>query len=578
MSGPGNAHRSESGWWPFRAQTPFFSLLKVQRTIGWRRLLEQLGQVGGRGGKTRSFLLLGLMGLGLIPALAMFFGLAWMVQAAYVAIGQPHASLTLMFLAAQVVCLVFGIGYIVSAFYFDTESKLLVPLPLQPDLIAAARFWRVLGGEYVTIGVLLVPFVIAYALQVGPGLSFWLGIVPVFVLLPVAPLAVSGIVAVLFMRLTAGRASRDVIRALGISVIMLVAVGFSIFMQRYGADSLAGQRPDELMEALSSGRLQLVEMIGRWLPTTVWATNVLTGGSGALLSFVLYVLTAGGALAVLLWLARRFLLAALLEPDVGKGRRRAVTAAELARDLGRTRSPLMACVWREAVLLSRQPLFMINALVGNLMLPVLLVVPMMVNPQMSGMFAEIVPSETVRTGAVLGAYGVLALAATASGLGSTAISREGRLFWISRALPVSPREQAIAKLLWSQVWGLLGALVIAVGAVFLFAFNPAEVALSVVGGLLISWLANGIGLIIDLTRPNLTWTDPQQAMKGNWNALLAMVAMLIITVVIAIVTVVLALLGVPALATVLVLLLLGAWLVTWRLGPVAERQYTELAE
>lgn len=574
MSGGGNLHRSEPGWWPFRPRNQFMSLLKVQRVIGWRRMLEQLG---GGAGKKRSYVMLGVLGLSLIPVIGMFFGFAWMLQAAYVVMGQPHASLTLMFLGAQLICLVFGIGYIVSSFYFDTESKLLAPLPLQPELIAGARFWRVLSGEYTTIAIFLVPFLAAYVLQVGPGWPFWLGIVPVFVLLPVAPLAVAGAVAVLFMRVTAGRASRDVIRTIGIALIMLVAVGFSLMMQAFGNQSFGAQPPEELLEALTSGRLQLVEMIGRWLPTTVWATRALTGGSGALVSFVLYVLAAAAALGVLLWLARRFLMAALLEPETSASRRRAVSQADLARSLGRTRSPLLACFWREAVLLLRQPLFLINALVGNLMMPVLLVVPMLINPQMSGLFGQIGPSATVRPGAVLGALGVVTMAAAASGLGSTAISREGRLFWISRSLPVAPRVQALAKQLWAMVWGAAGAVIVAVGAVAVFSFNIGEAALTIVGGLLIAWIVNGIGLMIDLTRPNLTWTDPQQAMKGNWNAMLALLALLVVAAAMAIVTVVLSLLGVPAIVTVFALLLVGSAVVWWRLGPVAERQYVELA-
>lgn len=574
MKGRGKLHSSAPGWWPFRPRTPFFSLLRIQRTISWQRALEQMGASGG---KKRGYLLFGMIGIGLIPAFAMFFGLAWTMQATYTMLGQPNVMLTIMFLGAQIVCLVFGIGYIISAFYFDKESKLLTPLPLAPELIAGARFWRVLSGEYVTIGVFLAPFLVAYVLQTDPGPAFWLGIVPVVLLLPVAPLAVAGIVSVLFMHLTAGRASRDVIRAIGVAVMMLAAVGLSLLMQSYGSSSFASQPPEELLEAVMSGRFQLVEMVGRWLPTTVWATRTLTGGPGALLSFVLYVLTAAAAVGVLLWLARRFLMAALLEPEAGKSRRRALSQADLARGLGRTRSPLAACLWREAVLLFRQPLFLINALVGNLMLPVLMVVPMLVNPQMSGMFSQAAPSDTVRTGAVIGAWGLLTLAAAASGLGSTAVSREGRLFWISRALPVAPRVQALAKQLWAVVWGAFGTIVVTAGAVTVFSFSVAEAALTVVGGLLLAWLVNGIGLLIDLARPNLTWTDPQQAMKGNWNAVLAMLAMTAVAIAVAIVTAVLALLGVPALATALTLLLIGCVVVWWLLGPVASRQYSALA-
>lgn len=562
-----------NGWWPAKPRTPFMSLLRVQALIGRRRAMDQLG---GSGGKKRSYVLIGLMSLGLIPAIAMMFGFAWTMQAAYVALGQPHGVLLLMFIAAQVICLVFGIGYIVSAFYFDTESKLLVPLPLQPQTIAAARFWRVLSGEYATIGVVLVPFLIAYALQASPAWTFWAGIVPVFLLLPVVPLAISGAVAVLFMRLTAGRASRDVIRAVGVAFIMIVAISFSFVMQSMGASQFGDVPPDQLLEAVSSGRLQMFEQVGRWLPTTVWATRALQGGPGALVSFILYVVAAAAALAALLWLARRYLMAALLDPEPGRTKRRAA-AVELSREMGRTRSPFAACFWREAVLLFRQPLFLMNALAGNLMMPVIMIVPMIINPELSKLMADIAPSDGVRTWAVLAAFGLLMMAAASSGLGSTAISREGRLFWISRALPASPRVQVLAKQLWAVVWGVFGAVILAVIGAVMFSFNATEIVLTLVGGVIIAWLVNGAGLMIDLARPNLTWTDPQQAMKGNWNALLTLVALLVLSLVVAGMTVALWFMGVPALVSVFVLLLASSGIVWWRLGPLAERQYTALA-
>jgi len=37
-------------------------------------------------------------------------------------------------------------------------------------------------------------------------------------------------------------------------------------------------------------------------------------------------------------------------------------------------------------------------------------------------------------------------------------------------------------------------------------------------------LVTGLGLIIDMHRPQLDWSDPQRAMKGNLNGLLAIVA------------------------------------------------------
>jgi hypothetical protein len=53
--------------------------------------------------------------------------------------------------------------------------------------------------------------------------------------------------------------------------------------------------------------------------------------------------------------------------------------------------------------------------------------------------------------------------------------------------------------------------------------------------LLVSVASAAIGLAIDYHRPNLSWTLPQQAMKSNINAMLAMIPSLALVAVLALV-------------------------------------------
>jgi len=55
-------------------------------------------------------------------------------------IGQPEIVLTIAFIATQLLVMIFGIFYIISSFYFSKDMNILVPLPIKPSQVLAAKF------------------------------------------------------------------------------------------------------------------------------------------------------------------------------------------------------------------------------------------------------------------------------------------------------------------------------------------------------------------------------------------------------------------------------------------------------
>jgi ABC-2 type transport system permease protein len=111
-----------------------------------------------------------------------------------------------------------------------------------------------------------------------------------------------------------------------------------------------------------------------------------------------------------------------------------------------------------------------------------------------------------------------------NGTSSSTFSREGGQFWMSKVIPVTPKEQVIAKFIHSYFIALLG-IVVASGVLIFVAHLKAVVF---AGAFLISLTAavalTAVGMIIDLARPLLDWTNPQKAVKQNLNVLLSMLA------------------------------------------------------
>jgi len=116
--------------------------------------------------------------------------------------------------------------------------------------------------------------------------------------------------------------------------------------------------------------------------------------------------------------------------------------------------------------------------------------------------------------------GVIILNNALSPVAATSVSREGRTFWISKHLPMTARAQVAAKLCLAMLISAAGALLISLVIYIAFKLPAADLFLMFALGVAGSLPFAEIGLIVDLFRPNLDWTDPQRAIKG-FNGFLA---------------------------------------------------------
>jgi ABC-2 type transport system permease protein len=120
----------------------------------------------------------------------------------------------------------------------------------------------------------------------------------------------------------------------------------------------------------------------------------------------------------------------------------------------------------------------------------------------------------------------MAICGLTNGTSSSTFSREGGQFWISRVIPVAPWEQIAAKFLHSFMIGSLGILAALVVALIILHPTTTHLVLAVGLALITGFFLTAIGMIIDLARPLLDWTNPQKAMKQNLNVLLSIFASL----------------------------------------------------
>lgn len=428
--------------------------------------------------------------------------------------GQESAILTLAVLGGQLVVLLFGLFYLMSAFYFSGDLKQLLPLPLRPRDIIGAKLAVVLAGEYLTLLPLIAPILILFGIRGEVAWWYWPFTLAVFLLLPVIPLAVSSILIIPLMRFSALAKNRDLFRIVGslLGIAVFLLIRFTVNPSGRGLD---GQ---QLPQWLSAGKILSGTAGAVFLPVH-WAAAALSFSSptGALTNLLLFAVASLSLLTIVLLLAGKWFFRGVTGGyEVGSARRRTGT---MPINVYRSRSPISAALWRETRVFFRTPVFVLNGLINNIMVPVVLFISLR-----GGGFTDL-SLENPRTRLIVNliAAGVIILNNTLSTVASTAISREGKTFWISKRLPLTARDQVTAKLIHSMFFQVIGAFLITLILYLSFKLPAADLLLIAFLGVAGSLPAAEIGLIIDLIRPNLDWTDPQRAMKGL-NGILAYLA------------------------------------------------------
>ncbi len=467
--------------------------------------------------------LIGLGLVGLVPALFFYVRLVIRLYGWLSPLDQQAALLTLALLMGQFLVLVFGFYYVISAFYFSRDLELLVPLPLAPSQVLLSKFTVILVNEYLTVSPLVLPVLITYGVLSRGGWAYGIRALLTYLLLPVIPLAIVSILVVGLMRLVNFGRKKDALILTGSLFLMTLAIGAQFMINRS-----VGAAPDRAaVIRFLTAQDGLVQQIGAMFPPSIWASKALasgTTGSGPLNA----ALSIGASLllfAALFLAARRYFYRGLIGLGEQTTRRRALSPDRLERRIGSGFRPIRAIFERELRIMNRTPIFLLNGVLSVILIPILFIVMWNTGKRASDAAALLALIRSAdATVAVITAALFMTVSGSLNGTASSTFSREGGQFWMSKVIPVSPADQVRGKLLHSYAIALLGIAASALVILLVFHLGIVVVLAAVALALAASFLLTAVGMIIDLARPLLNWTNPQKAIKQNFNVLLAIFA------------------------------------------------------
>jgi ABC-2 type transport system permease protein len=471
--------------------------------------------------------LIGLAAVGVLPTL---YGIVLLIQNAYLLLrpmGQERALLTLGLLAGQLLILLFGIYYVISAFYFSRDLEMLIPLPLRPYEVMVSKFAVIAINEYLTVAAIVLPVVITFGVMARGGVGYWVNAVLVYLALPIIPLAIVSVLVVAMMRFINVSRKKDILILVG-SIILIVA---SLALQVGLGRSQGPQAKPEAIAAFFTSPDSLLNRVGSRFPPSIWATKAVAGGfSGEGLANLALLLGVSLAFfAGMVVLAERLFYRGLVGLAETTGKKRRLTRDEMSRRVSSGRRAVAAVFGREWRIMNRTPIFLLNGVLVVILFPAIFVLMATINSGGGGGEGDNMVLMRVMTSAnplvvILAAALFMTICGSLNGTSSSTFSREGAQFWISRVIPVAPREQAAAKFLHSYLVAMLGVVTATVAGAFMLHIKAVHLAAAAGLALVAGVLLTAVGMIIDLARPLLDWTNPQKAIKQNLNVLLAMLA------------------------------------------------------
>ena len=464
--------------------------------------------------------LIAVAALGVMP---MLYGLVLLIQNLFLALkpmGQERALLVFGILAGELFILIFGLYYVISAFYFSRDLEFLVPLPVKPYQVMGSKFAVITINEYLTVLVLVMPVLVGYGILAKAGPSYWITAVIVYLFLPVIPLAIASALVVVMMRLVNFSRKKDALILFGSVLLIALSLGLQFLMGRSGRGGLQGGAMLNFFASPDS----LLNRAGASFPPSIWAAKAIAGGSSAagLKNLALFVGTSVAFLAVILVVSERLFYRGLVGLGEVSARRRALSKDQMAQRVSSGRRPVRAVFTREWRLMNRTPIFLLNGVLVVILVPLVFVLMATMGSGRGDAGALLKFMATADpTYAMLALALFMTICGSLNGTSSSTFSREGGQFWISKVIPAAPRDQVTAKFLHSYLVAFLG--IVAAAVVSVFVLHPAALTLAA-GGLLAaaaSVILTALGMAIDLARPLLDWTNPQKAIKQNLNVLLA---------------------------------------------------------
>ena len=387
-----------------------------------------------------------------------------------------------------------------SGLYQAKDNDLLLSLPIPVRAILASRLLGVYLMGLMFSAVILLPCVVVYWVEGTLSAATAAGGIALVLAVSLLTLLLSCLLGWVVAKIHSRLKRKSLITVLSALVFFAVYYTVSFRANRLIQELLL--HLDEVGTALHSGAYPLYLMgrmaVGDWLAMAVVLAVTL------LLCLLMYRV-----------LDRTFLSIATASGGTVK--------AVYKEKVLKSSSAASALLRRELGRFTSSPNYMLNCGLSSVVLPALGVLLLVKYGTVLPLLEKVFGDEA--SGAVTALLcAALCLIGSMNDMSASSVSLEGKNLWLAQSLPVTPWQVLRAKVLVQVLVTGIPMAVTWVLAVLAVRPTVAGGLLLLVLPLLFVWLMAELGLVLDLKRPNLVWTNEITVIKQRLTVLLAMLS------------------------------------------------------
>ncbi len=484
------------------------------------------------GSKAKSYKIMGRLALCciMLPCCFIVGFIVYVMTQALIEAGGTTEGLELIVQLMSVFGVIFSIMVIFNVMYFSSDLQHLLPLPINPSSLVAAKFTHAYFAESVMEFMILFCGFIGYFVAAGiKPISLITAIFGVF-LIPVLPLVYCGIFCLIIMAFFSRvRLLKNVDFMVGLASFIFVGLFLLSFIQ------LDSVNINSYIDSMMNGNNIFISVMRKLFFTVPLFLKAL--GENSFIYFFLFVLANAAAIALLLILGNAlYLKGVFLVSSNGKtGSRR---GHQEAVSYERT-TAFKAYFIKECKILYRTPAYRKYCVVVNLIWPVLVVAMFMLPSTKDFMtaFRGVFINKHVLSDVIvlLMVLAVAFFATAMNSIASTSFTREGIHFTFIKHVPLEYEKQIQVKALVSILYSGITVIISIVMLCIFMGCSPLSYFYYIIIGMLAVVLCTYIGIMLDATHPRLNWEDEYGALRGNLNAFFNMAIAILIAMVLGVV-------------------------------------------
>lgn len=437
-------------------------------------------------------------------------------------LNQPAIYLNLILGATVAVALFRTLFSAVNVLYFSKDLEYLLPLPINPSKILMAK-WNVLViSNYIIEIFIVLPALILYGIMLDQGVLYYLYVALVFVLLPVIPVILISFLMSILMRFTKFIKNKDFVQYLTVAITLLIVIG----VQFIGTGEQITEAEVYEMLTKTNG---VVEYMSKAFSTITVSLKALINSenlSGLINIVILFVVTVIFYILLAKFSSKMYIKSATSSLSNGIKRKENLKISGYKQN-----SKVGSYIKKEFLNLIRNPIFCMQCIIPPILFPFIFAIPIYLEISKD----EVATSEFMQVAnsflaspAMLGiVLAILGFIFMFNFISATAVSRDSENAILMKTFPISLKKQTIYKMLPAVIMNVFPILFVLVVLKLLVGVSYIYLGIIAILGMLVNFLVNYIGIIIDLKNPKLNWSSEYTVVKQNMNIFYLMVVVLI---------------------------------------------------